>query len=189
VPGQEYFDEAFDWFKAIYENCKPFEYPLLRAYIFSFHCMHLCSRMDVLVKTGNDQMLLSSLPSIWQDVDKVESATLPFLCQAPGPDWEIKPPLVPYEYVSLPYIGIYVLQSNYRLRVSYYILNLLYNASKTSGCTPEQQAQFVGFRDRYSEEIIILKQRISDFLSLISGTRFHALEVMAASIFLYQPAT
>ena len=160
---------------------------MLRAYIFCYHCVRICSRMDGLLNTSNIEML-ATLPSILQDINKVESETLPFLRQKPATEWVIKPPMVPYNHVIVPYIGIYVLQSNYRLRISYYIMELLYHASKVPDCTPEQQELLLRTQCLFVEEIRILKNRISAFLPLISDSRFYALEVLGASILLHQPA-
>ena len=189
MPNQEYFNEAITWFQEIYQHCEPVEYPVLRAYVFCYHCIRLCSEIQGLVNTGDLDMLLSSSPSILQDIEEVERAIYPFSHEDPIAEWVVEPPLEPYDYANRGYTGTSVLRSNHRMRLSYYLFDFLHHASRAPGCTSQQQILFIGIQNRCIEEVQTLRKKISTFLDLIPDTRFRALANAGASIFLHQPTT
>ncbi|KAJ5445006.1 hypothetical protein N7491_001088 [Penicillium cf. griseofulvum] len=144
ISGKE-SKEAFAWFLQFHKYCEPSEYPMLRACIFSHHCARICSRIRVLVDTGDLDEVLSNSPSILQDIDDVEQATQPLSHEKAVSSYVVEPPLTPYARPKDPYpcyVGVHILQSNFRMRLSYAVLEFLGYACKAPGCTPQQRMIF-----------------------------------------------
>ncbi|CAI7631462.1 unnamed protein product [Penicillium glandicola] len=168
MSGQE-CKEALTWFLQYHKYCEPSEYPILRACILMHHCARICSRARALVDTGDLDEVLSSSPSILQDMDEVEQITHPLSHDEIMASYVVEPPMKPYtrpKYTYPAYVGVHVLQSNFRMRLSYAVLEFLGYACKAPGCTPQQQMIFKQYQRRCIEDIYSL----ADKLSLILDT-------------------
>ncbi|KAJ5208137.1 hypothetical protein N7449_002516 [Penicillium cf. viridicatum] len=121
MSGQE-CEEALTWFLEYHKYCELSEYPILRACIFSHHCARICSRVRALVDTGDLDKVLSSSPSILQEMDEVEQITHPLSHDEVVASCVIDHPTTPYtrpKHTYPCYIGVHVIQSNFRMRLSY----------------------------------------------------------------------
>lgn len=169
--GQE-CKEALTWFLQFHRYCEQAEYPILRACIFAHHCARICSHIRALVDTGDLNKLLSSSPSILQDMDEVEQATHPLSHEEAVASYVVEHPMAPYarpEYAYPCYVGVHVLQSNFRMRLSYAVLEFLGYACKAPGCTPQQQMVFKRYQHRCAEEIQALADKASCILEMLPG--------------------
>lgn len=167
MSGQE-CKEALAWILQFHKYCEPSEYPVLRACIFSHHCARICGHIRALVDAGDLEEVLSSSPSILQDVDEVERATHPLSHEEVITDYVVEPPMTPYtppKHAYPSYVGVHVLQSNFRMRLSYAVFGFLDNACRAPSCTPQQKMVFSRYRRRCIEEI----QALSDKVSRISA--------------------
>ncbi|KAJ5373600.1 hypothetical protein N7517_005606 [Penicillium concentricum] len=168
MSGQE-CKEASTWFLLFHKYCEPSEYAMLRACIFSHHSASICSRARALVDTGDLDEVLSSSPAILQDMDEVEQATDPLSHEAVA-SYVVDPPMAPYarpKYAYPCYVGVQVLQSNFRMRLSYAVLEFLGYACKAPGCTPQQRMIFKRYQRRCVEEIEALVDKVSRILDVL----------------------
>ncbi|KAJ5150527.1 uncharacterized protein N7500_010716 [Penicillium coprophilum] len=120
--------EASTWFLLFHKYCEPSEYAMLRACIFSHHCARICSRVRALVDTADLNEVLSNSPSILQDMEEVEQATQPLSHEKAVVGYVVDPPMTPYagpKHVYPCYVGVNVLQGNFRMRLSYAVLEFL----------------------------------------------------------------
>ncbi|KAK4863219.1 hypothetical protein LT330_001997 [Penicillium expansum] len=173
MSGQE-CKEALTWFVQFHKYCELSEYPMLRACIFSHHCARICSRVRTLVDTGDLDDLLSNSPSILQDTDEVEQETHPLSHEEALASYVVDPPMTPYtrpKYIYPCYVGVHVLQSNFRMRLSYAVLEFLRYACKAPGCTPQQRMIFKRYQLRCVEEIQALVDRASRTLDMVPDVR------------------
>ncbi|KAH8698395.1 hypothetical protein BGW36DRAFT_293631 [Talaromyces proteolyticus] len=188
APDKQYFVEAITWFEAIYQHCATWEYPLLKVYRFSYKCMRLCSSIrDLLAQKHDHNMPFSAMQSILQEVDELESTDDLQFSSALATDWPINLPSEPYDFLNLGYMASYILQSNYRLRVTYHLKDLLDSALYTSDYTSEMTDRLQESRDRCLKEVYFLKEKIQSFLPLIRDTRFRSITKFGADVFLHQP--
>ncbi|KAJ5970804.1 uncharacterized protein N7479_000722 [Penicillium vulpinum] len=177
MSGQE-CKEVLTWFLQFYKYCEPSEYPMLRACIFSHHCARICSRVRALVDAGDIDKVLSSSPSILQDMDEVEKATHPLSHEKAIASYVVDPPMTPYsrpKHAYPCYVGVHVLQSNFRMRLSYAVLEFLGYACKASGCTPQQHILFKQYHRRCVEEIQALADKTSHMLDMLPDVRYDEL--------------
>jgi hypothetical protein len=169
MSGKESKD-AFTWFLLFHKYCEPSEYPMLRACIFSHHCASICSRIRALLDTGDLDEVLSNSPSILQDMDDVEQATQPLSHEKAVSSYVVDPPLTPYvqpKYQYPCYVGVHILQSNFRMRLSYAVLEFLAYACKAPACTPQQRMIFKRYQRRCVEEIQALVNKASRVLHVL----------------------
>ncbi|KAJ9486494.1 hypothetical protein VN97_g6839 [Penicillium thymicola] len=131
MSGQE-CEEALTWFLEYHKYCELSEYPILRACIFSHECARICSRIRALVDTGDLDNVLSRSPSILQEMDEVEQITHPLSHDEAMANCVIDHPTTPYtqpKHTYPCYVGVHVIQSNFRMRLSYAVLEFLGYAS------------------------------------------------------------
>ncbi|KAL2829505.1 hypothetical protein BDW59DRAFT_142169 [Aspergillus cavernicola] len=175
MSGQE-CKEALTWFTQFHEYCEVSEYPVLRACIFLHQCARICSRIRGLVDAGDIDELLSSTPSILRDVDEVEKVIHPFSHEDVVANYIVEPPLAPYAHPKSAYssyVGVHVLQSNFRMRLSYAVLEFLGHACRAPGMTPQQQKLFTWYQRRCAEEIQALADKLSQILDMLPTIRSH----------------
>ncbi|KAJ5501987.1 hypothetical protein N7463_004861 [Penicillium fimorum] len=166
MSGQE-CKKASAWFLQFHKYCEPSEYAMLRACIFSHHCARICGRIRAIVDTGNLNEVLSSSPSILQEMDEVEQVTHPLSHEKAVASYVVDPPMAPYarpKNVYPCYVGVQVVQSNFRMRLSYSVLEFLGYACKAPGCTPQQRTLFKRYQHRCVEEIQALMDKASHIL-------------------------
>ncbi|KAJ5810885.1 hypothetical protein N7447_010401, partial [Penicillium robsamsonii] len=171
MSGQE-CKEASAWFLQFHKHCEPSEYAMLRACIFSHHCARICSRIRAIIDTGNLDEALSGSPSILQEMDEVEQATQPLSHEKAVASYVVDPPMAPYAWPKDAhpcYVGAQVLQSNFRMRLSYSVLEFLGHARKAPGCTPQQRMLFKRHQRRCVEEIQALVDKVSHMLDKLPG--------------------
>ncbi|OQE36005.1 hypothetical protein PENCOP_c012G01959 [Penicillium coprophilum] len=162
--------EASTWFVLFHKYCEPSEYAMLRACIFSHHCARICSRIRALVDAGDLDEVLSSSPSILQDMEEVEQTTQPLSHEKSVVDYVVDPPMTPYagpKHVYPCYVGVNVLQGNFRMRLSYAVLEFLGYACKAPDCTPHQRMLFKRYQRRCVEEIQALVVKVSHILNML----------------------
>lgn len=168
MSGQE-CEEALTWFLEYHKYCEPSEYPILRACIFSHHCARICSRVRALVDTCDLDNVLSSSPSILQEMDEVEQITHPLSHDEAMASCVIDHPTTPYtrpKHTYPCYVGVHVIQSNFRMRLSYAVLEFLRYACKAPGCTPQQGMVFKRYQGRCVEELEALVNKASRILDM-----------------------
>ncbi|RFU26972.1 hypothetical protein B7463_g9357, partial [Scytalidium lignicola] len=165
VTGQDYLKESSTWIRDIYTYCEPDEYIELRSCIFAYHCTKICSDIRRLINAGDLKKLLSSSPSILQDLDGVEKATYPLSNEKAITDIVIEVPLAPLK-LDILYMGVYIFQNNFRARLACHVSEFLYYASKAPSCTPQQRIIFAKFRHQCTEELLALAQKASLYLSI-----------------------
>jgi hypothetical protein len=172
--------EGFTWIREIYQHCEPSEFGIVRTCIFAYHCTRLCSRIRRLVDAGDLDELLSSSSSILQDMDNVEKATHPLSDEKPITDCAIEPPLTPYTHpdLDLSSAEAYTYQSNFRIRLSYHVLEFVLHASRAPGCTPQQRLIFTKYRHQCMEEIRALVNRVSFILVMTPKNVFSSLALV-----------
>jgi hypothetical protein len=171
------------WFNEIYKHCEVAEYPVLRAYIFTYHCTRICTDIQELLNIGDPDTLLLNSETILQDAENVENVLYPLTHDSPVAKFTIDPPLAPRDS----YIGTSVLRSNYRLRLSHHVLEFVQQASEAPSCTSQQRVLFSAIQHRCLDEIRVLRKKISRFLDLISHHHLRAFAMMGSSIFLHEP--
>jgi hypothetical protein len=84
----------------------------------------------------------------------------------------VDPPLTPYStpnHIDLLYLGINIYQCNFRMQLSYYVLEFLHHASKAPGCTPHQQIIFTRYQHRCIEEFRALARKALSMLAMTLG--------------------
>jgi hypothetical protein len=176
------------WFQEIYRHCAPWEYPLLRAYIYSYQCTRLCRWIgDILAYPTNHHDIYSTTASILEAVDALETEV-----DYPFPptltmDWTIKSPMETYETVNCHYIGTYLLQTNHRWRVSCHLQALLKHVSQGAEITPQALKVFQDRLSGCTEEAQLLKEKVKIFPDYIDDDRFRVLAKLGADIFLHSP--
>lgn len=168
MSGQE-CEEVLTWLLEYHKYCEPSEYPILRACIFSHHCARICSRVRALVDTCDLDNVLSSSPSILQEMDEVEQITHPLSHDEAMASCVIDHPTTPYtrpKHTYPCYVGVHVIQSNFRMRLSYAVLEFLRYACKDPGCTPQQGMVFKRNQGRCVEELEALVNKASRILDM-----------------------
>jgi hypothetical protein len=168
MSGQE-CEETLTWFLEYHKYCELSEYPLLRACIFSHHCARICSRVRALVDIGDLDKVLSTSPSILQEMDEVEQITHPLSHDEAVASCVIDHPTTPYtqpKHTYPCYVGVHILQSNFRMRLSYAVLEFLGYACKAPGCTPQQRMVFKRYQRRCVEELEALVDKASRILDM-----------------------
>ncbi|KAL2696855.1 hypothetical protein AAEP93_002150 [Penicillium crustosum] len=162
-------EEALTWFLEYRKYCELSEYPILRACIFSHHCARICSHVRALVDTGDLDKVLSSSPSILQEMDEVEQMIYPLSHDEAIASCVIDHPMTPYtrpKHTYPCYVGVHVIQSNFRMRLSYAVLEFLGYACKAPGCTPQQRMVFKRYQHRCFEELEALVDKASRILDI-----------------------
>ena len=171
MTGEECPKETFAWLIEISRHCTLLENVLLRAVIFSYHCTRLCSHIRKLVDADDLNELLSSLPSILRDLDRVENVTHPLSYVKNITDCVIEPPLASSTLTdkdgSVPGVCVKNYQCSFRMRLSYHMLEFLFHASKAPGCTPQQRDIFNQYRQRCIEEFRVIAGKVLFMLSTI----------------------
>lgn len=177
------------WFQEIYRHCVPWEHPLLRAYIFSYQCTRLCRWIgEVLTYPTNHHTIHFTTASILEAVDALETEVdYPFPPKLVM-DWTIKSPRETYQTVNCHYIGTYLLQTNYRWRVTCYLQALLKHVSQGAESTPQELKVFQDRLSDCTEEVQLLKEKVKSFPGYIHDDRFQALAKLGADIFLHSPS-
>lgn len=173
MSGQE-CTEALTWFLQFHKYCEPSEYPILRAFIFSHHCARVCSRIRALVDRGDLNEVLSSSPSILQDMEEVEQAIHPLSHEEAVASYVVDPPMTPHARPKQAYpcyVGVHIIQSNFRIRLSYAVLEFLGYACKAPGCTPQQRMIFKRYQNRCVEEIEALMDKVSRIMEMLPDVR------------------
>ncbi|KAJ5694052.1 hypothetical protein N7536_004464 [Penicillium majusculum] len=168
MSGQE-CEEALTWFLEYHKYCELSEYPILRACIFSHHCARICSHVRALVDTGDLDKVLSSSPSILQEMDEVEQITHPLSHDETVASCVVDHPTTPYtrpKHTYPCYVGVHVIQCNFRMRLSYAVLEFLGYACKAPGCTPQQRMVFNRYQRRCVEELEALVDKASRILDM-----------------------
>lgn len=176
--GQEsYITESITLLHEIADHCNSSEYIPLRTCILTYHCALLCSRIRKLLNEATDAELLSSSASILQDMDNVEKATYPLshksfitenVVEAPRPaadDGEssgedTNQPMT----VDSMYRGSIMYRVNWRIRVSFYVLEFLERASTSPNCTSKQRTLYMEYQLLCMKDLRILAERASFYL-------------------------
>jgi hypothetical protein len=154
MTGQEFPKGTVAWLHEINRNCGPSEHILLRAVLYNYHCTTLCSRIRRIVNTGSVDDILSSSPSILRDMEEVEKTTWPLSHEKKITDCRIYAPLeaIPDHAMDTPHAWINNYQNNFRMRLSYYVLEFLVHACKAPNCTSQQRDIFNRYRWRCIQE-------------------------------------
>lgn len=176
--GEErYITESITILHAIADHCSSSEHIPLRTCIFTYHCALLCSRIRKLLNEATDAELLSNSVSILQDMDNVEKATYPLSHKSFITENEVEAPRPaehnhesPEKHTSQPmtvdslFRGSIMYRVNWRIRVSFYVLEFLQRASTSPTCTLEQRKLFLEYKLRCMEELRVLAERASFYL-------------------------
>uniref|UniRef100_A0A093VLC5 White-opaque regulator 1 n=1 Tax=Talaromyces marneffei PM1 TaxID=1077442 RepID=A0A093VLC5_TALMA len=176
--GEEsYITESITLIHEIADHCNSSEYLPLRTCIFTYHCALQCSRIRKLLNEATDAKLLSSSESILQDMDNIEKATYPLSHKSFITENKVEAPVRiahdddspgkdtnhPMEVDSL-YRGSIMYRVNWRIRVSFFVLEFLQRVSTSPVCTSEQRTLCLEYRLRCMEEVRILAERASFYL-------------------------
>lgn len=105
MPGQE-CEEVLTWFVQFHISCKLSQYPMLRAFILLHHCACICSRVRVLVATGDLDELLSILASNLQGMDWVEHIAHSLSHQEAMTSYVVDFPVTPYTWAKHAYQNV-----------------------------------------------------------------------------------
>ncbi|KAH8693948.1 hypothetical protein BGW36DRAFT_345844 [Talaromyces proteolyticus] len=163
MAGREW-KEIYTWILHFYKSCDPSEYPIVRACVFSHHCSRICGRIQALLDATDSSGILHSLPSILGEVDGVEKETYPLSHEKAITDHIVEPPSIPYtgpvNMNNTSYVFAEVMQSTFRMKLSYHVLKLLHYSPHLSigvGFLPQQKIKHL--KDRFIKEIITIANR------------------------------
>lgn len=171
---ESYITESITILHEIADYCNSSEHIPIRTCIFTYHCALLCCRIRRLLNEATDAELLANSTSILQDMDNVEKATYPLShksfiteneVEAPRPaehddessDKNINQPMMVDSLVR----GSITYRVNWRIRVSFFVLEFLQRASTSPTCTSEQRTLFLEYKLRCMEEVRVLAEKAS----------------------------
>lgn len=149
--------------------CDPSEWPILRTYVFSFHCTHICHRIRNLIEADNPAELLTRSSNIIQAIDDVEKQVEPFPKQGPIASIRIDPPsqlLKNDAGLSSEELRLRTHQYVIRILLSSYAVDFVSYASKIPACTAEQRKDFMLLKQRYIWEMDVLSKRLPTFTQM-----------------------
>ncbi|GAM41776.1 hypothetical protein TCE0_042r15154 [Talaromyces pinophilus] len=149
--------------------CDPSEWPILRTYVFSFHCTHLCHRIRNLIEGDNAAELLASSSDIIQAIDEVEQQVEPFPEKGPIASIRIDPPsqlLKNDADLSSEELKLRTHQYVIRILLSSYAVDFVSYASRIPTCTAEQRKDFKILKQRYIWEMNVLSKRLPTFTQM-----------------------
>jgi hypothetical protein len=151
--GKEW-EEAPIWFAHFLKYCDESEYPSFQTCDFCHQCSRLCGRIQFLLKRGQPDEILANVPSILRDVEAVEN-NMPLLSNL---ETVIDSRLVYHHgrYCG----GALILQTVFRMRVSYHLLAFLQRASHLSSYLGNQKDIYKDIQIRCIQEMHALAERI-----------------------------
>jgi hypothetical protein len=151
--GKEW-EEAPIWFAHFLKYCDESEYPSFQTCDFCHQCSRLCGRIQFLLKRGQPDEILANVPSILRDVEAVEN-NMPLLSNL---ETVIDSRLVYHHgrYCG----GALILQTVFRMRVSYHLLAFLQRASHLSSYLGNQKDIYKDIQTRCIQEMHALAERI-----------------------------
>ncbi|KAE8554647.1 hypothetical protein TMatcc_005795 [Talaromyces marneffei ATCC 18224] len=170
--GEEsYITESITLIHEIADHCNSSEYLPLRTCIFTYHCALQCSRIRKLLNEATDAKLLSSSESILQDMDNIEKATYPLSHKSFITENKVEAPVRiahdddspgkdtnhPMEVDSL-YRGSIMYRVNWRIRVSFFVLEFLQRVSTS----PRNNLYASETMGRYGKNIRLLSDDIKE---------------------------
>jgi hypothetical protein len=119
------------------------------------------------MNAGDPEMILSSYPSVLQDMNTVETQRDPLSDEICLQGHVIDHPLGPYTLLptSLRHIGILVYQSTFRLQLACKVHLFLQHALRASVCTPQQQTQILNAQQCCLEEFQALSNQMLHMLA------------------------
>lgn len=141
---------------------------LIRVFTYVYHCTHLYSRFQTCLRTNDPTHMLSTSPSVLQEMDCLEDNVEP--CAEPSiTGLTIPHPLASYsclkpDGMSLQSILMCIYLSTFRMHISSAALTFLQEASRSLEYTPQQRDLFFRRQDRCLWEFWSLSERVSELI-------------------------
>lgn len=154
------------WIQLFYKCANPAEHIIVRAALYSYHCSRICLLVQELINAGDPEMILSSYPSVLQDMNTVETRLDPLSHEICLQGYVIDRPLGPYTRfpTSLRHIGIIQYQDTFRLQLACKVHLFLQHALRAH-VTPQQQTQILNAQQCCLEEFQALSNKVLHLLA------------------------
>lgn len=130
--------------------------------MYTYHCNRICLFVQELINAGDPEMILSSYPSVLQDMNTVETQLDPLSHEICLQGHAINHPLDPYTMLptSLRHIGILLYQDTFRLQLACKVHLFLQHALRARRCTLQQQTQILNAQQCCLEEFQTLSNQV-----------------------------
>lgn len=161
----------------VYWQLPPSEHVPLRSCLFAYHCALICCRIQRLLSTGDESELLSSSTSIFQDMETVEGKTYPLSHKEFTTNNTIVSPhreshssqnnskednhLVD---IDAQHRGSLMYRTNWRIRLSLHVLQLLQRLSSIEGCGAAQLNFYSQYQFQCIDKLRVLVNRAFAYL-------------------------